>query len=58
MEVPVRMPFGGRLNEHVIAAGWSAGEGLVLVPEVDVWLWSDSVHVAKAMGWQNMGLFA
>ncbi|MDJ0839039.1 MAG: hypothetical protein QNK37_21150 [Acidobacteriota bacterium] len=44
-----------RLTEHLEDAGWSSENslGLVLEPEVDIWLWSDSPHSAEAMGWNN-----
>ena len=44
-----------RLREHLIAAGWPAERGLALVvsPEADVWLWSDSPHTATALGWTS-----
>jgi len=44
-----------RVKGHIVAAGWTQGNGLALVfePEVDVWLWSDSPHVPQAMGWNG-----
>jgi hypothetical protein len=44
-----------RLREHLNAAGWPAERGLALVvsPEADVWLWSDSPHTATALGWPS-----
>ena len=44
-----------RLEQHLEDAGWSRADslGLVLVPEVDVWLWSDSPHSAEALGWPS-----
>ncbi len=44
-----------RLREHIISAGWGddGGLSLVLDPEIDVWLWSDSPHAATAMGWSG-----
>jgi hypothetical protein len=44
-----------RLREHLDDAGWSAANSLALVvrPEADVWLWSDSPHSANALGWAS-----
>ncbi|MCL2822942.1 MAG: hypothetical protein FWD57_03030 [Polyangiaceae bacterium] len=42
-----------RMKEHLAATGWNEDCGLVLVlvPEVDVWLWTRTDHTAKALGW-------
>lgn len=42
-----------QLNVHLTSAGWSPPDGLSLVvrPEIDNWLWSDSPHSAMALGW-------
>ena len=44
-----------RVDQHIKEAGWpqDAGLSLVLVPEVDVWLWSDSPHTPMALGWSS-----
>lgn len=44
-----------RLRAHLTAAGWPADRALALVvsPEADVWLWSDSPHTAIALGWPS-----
>lgn len=44
-----------RLREHLDDAGWTAESslGLCVRPEADVWLWSDSPHSAKALGWTS-----
>jgi len=44
-----------RLHSHLTDAGWPppAGLALVLEPEVDIWLWSDSPHTASALGWDS-----
>ncbi|GAB4258051.1 MAG: hypothetical protein Kow0092_05350 [Deferrisomatales bacterium] len=44
-----------RVTGHISAAGWDTENGLALVldPEIDVWLWSDSPHVPQAMGWHG-----
>jgi hypothetical protein len=44
-----------RLRAHLDDAGWSEAISLPLVvrPEADVWLWSDSPHSATALGWAS-----
>jgi hypothetical protein len=44
-----------RLGEHLVDAGWSGANSLPLVvrPEADAWLWSDSPHSATALGWPS-----
>ncbi len=44
-----------RLREHLDDVGWSVHNSLALVvrPEADVWLWSDSPHSATALGWAS-----
>lgn len=43
------------LRGHLDTAGWAGDAGLPLVvsPEADVWLWSDSPHSATALGWTS-----
>ncbi len=43
------------IERHLRNAGWKEADSLALVldPEVDVWLWSDSPHAAKALGWRS-----
>lgn len=43
------------LRRHLDDAGWSEPNslGLVVRPEADVWLWSDSPHSATALGWTS-----
>jgi hypothetical protein len=44
-----------QLRAHLADAGWSADAALALVvsPEADVWLWSDSLHSATSLGWPS-----
>ena len=44
-----------QLWAHLADAGWSADAALALVvcPEADVWLWSDSPHSARVLGWPS-----
>jgi hypothetical protein len=57
---PGATAIGDRLDAHLSSVGWPPPEGLGLVvqPEVDVWLWSDSPHAAKAMGWTSWDMLA
>lgn len=43
------------LRIHLDDVGWSTANslGLVVQPEADVWLWSDSPHSATALGWTS-----
>lgn len=42
-----------QLRGHLASAGWVEDRALALVvsPEADVWLWSNSPHAAAALGW-------
>jgi len=44
-----------KLSAHLADAGWTAANslGLCVRPEADVWLWSDSPHSAKVLGWAS-----
>jgi hypothetical protein len=44
-----------KLRAHLDDAGWTAETslGLIVCPEADVWLWSDSPHSATALGWTS-----
>lgn len=44
-----------KLLAHLTDVGWPADLALALVvcPEADVWLWSDSSHSATALGWPS-----
>jgi hypothetical protein len=43
------------LRVHLDFAGWTEENSVALVvkPEADVWLWSDSPHSATALGWSS-----
>ena len=44
----------GRVDGHLRAVGWDAsGLALVVCPEADVWLWTDTDHTAQALGWAS-----
>ena len=40
------------LEQRLADSGWSHRAGVVVIdPELEIWLWSDSPHVAAALGW-------
>ncbi len=42
------------VRESLSAEGWgNRAEAVVIVPELEAWVWSDSPHVASALGWQG-----
>lgn len=42
------------IEESLAASGWSGRAGaVVIVPELEAWVWSDSPHVANALGWSD-----
>jgi hypothetical protein len=42
------------VRERLARNGWSArAEVVVLDPELEVWVWCDSPHVAACLGWAN-----
>lgn len=43
-----------RLNAEFARSAWGArARAIVLVPELEAWIWSDSPHVDDAAGWKN-----
>ncbi len=42
------------VGERLHTSGWSdRGAVVVLDPELEVWVWSDSPHVDRALGWHG-----
>ncbi|MBF2759593.1 MAG: hypothetical protein ISN28_04910 [Ectothiorhodospiraceae bacterium AqS1] len=43
------------LHRDFLDKGWKENEAraIVIVPELEAWIWSDSPHVAAALGWQG-----
>ncbi|MFP4500561.1 MAG: methylation-associated defense system protein MAD4 [Candidatus Hydrogenedentota bacterium] len=42
------------VRESLSAEGWgNRAEAVVIVPELEAWVWSDSPHVPSALGWQG-----
>ncbi len=44
-----------RIQLHIENTGWEDETGLALVvsPEIDIWLWTNTNHSAKALGWPS-----
>jgi nucleotide-binding universal stress UspA family protein len=43
-----------QVEEQLAQAGWGErAAAVVLDPELEIWVWSDSPHVEKALGWQG-----
>lgn len=42
------------LEKELRRAGWSnRSAAIVLEPEIEVWMWNDSVHVEEVLGWKG-----
>jgi hypothetical protein len=42
------------VREQLESAGWAGrSEAVVLAPELEVWIWTDSPHVARCLGWAH-----
>jgi len=43
--------------KNLTESGWKDNNAIVvvIVPELEAWVWSDSLEVAKAVGWQDGG---
>ena len=44
-----------RLNQHLLNAGWlnDSGCAVVIDPELESWVWQDSLHVCSALGFDG-----
>ena len=42
------------LNEKLAHSAWGGrAKAIVLVPELEAWIWNDSPHIDEAAGWKN-----
>jgi hypothetical protein len=42
------------IEEHLSGAGWGdRAAAIVISPELENWVWSDSPHVDRALGWEG-----
>ncbi len=42
-----------QLEEKLSASGWSRAAVVVIDPELEAWVWSDSPHVEVELGWEG-----
>jgi len=42
-----------RVEHNLFRAGWQQAAAIVLDPELEIWVWNDSPHVADILGWKN-----
>lgn len=43
-----------QIAEQLNVAGWQdRGQAIVIAPELEVWVWSPSPHVAQSIGWRD-----
>jgi hypothetical protein len=53
-EYQTREALENDLEQRLAAAGWQQrAAAIVIDPELDVWIWSDSPHVDRILGWAN-----
>jgi hypothetical protein len=49
-----RIDLESKVNQRLRATGWNdRAETIVLDPELEVWIWSDSPHVEFCLGWEG-----
>lgn len=43
------------IQSHIVNAGWIDGSGcaIVIAPELENWVWQDSIHVCNSLGYDN-----
>jgi hypothetical protein len=53
-ELRSRIEIEEELESKLSLSGWeSRAKVIVLEPEIESWVWSDSPHVEKILGWEN-----
>lgn len=52
-EAKSRTEIEGEIEAHLRKSGWREGHAAVIVldPELEMWVWADSPHVADSLGW-------
>jgi len=51
-----RKELEGEVKSRLSESGWGdRAEALVIEPELEAWVWSDSPHVQSVLGWQEQG---
>jgi hypothetical protein len=49
-----RVSLERRVEEQLTQSGWDKRAAAVVIdPELEIWVWSDSPHVDSALGWSN-----
>lgn len=49
-----REEIENEVEQRLSSSGWnSRSAAVVLDPELEIWVWSNSPHVKKALGWQG-----
>jgi hypothetical protein len=48
-----RQQLEERVEIELYRSGWQQAAAVVLEPELEIWVWSDSPHVAEILGWKN-----
>jgi hypothetical protein len=41
------------VENNLFHTGWQQAAAVVLDPELEIWVWNDSSHVAEILGWKN-----
>ncbi|GAB4338519.1 MAG: hypothetical protein Kow0099_12660 [Candidatus Abyssubacteria bacterium] len=41
------------VQERLLQTGWRSAEVVVIEPELEMWIWSDSSEVSQCLGWIN-----
>lgn len=54
-ECKTRQEIEAEIEESLLKNGWSIGTAAVVViaPELEAWVWTDSPHVAEVLGWKD-----
>ena len=53
-ESPPRVQIEAEIEAKLNASGWGdRAKVIVIDPELEAWIWSDSPHVAEALGWES-----
>lgn len=48
-----RQQLEQQTEANLFRSGWQQAAAIVLDPELEVWVWSDSPHTAEILGWKN-----
>ncbi len=51
-ESMARVDLEGAIEEELARSGWEGRNAVIVIePELEAWLWSDSPHVERTLGW-------